>query len=93
MHAFCLKISDLLIHNSWKNLVYYYIKAINTDPGDEFGKSVALSLDLTIAVGADGEASDASGIDGNQDNNNAIDYGAVYMTSDGIAFLTKGRND
>jgi hypothetical protein len=36
-------------------------------------------------VGADGEASDATGIDGNQDNNNAIDYGAVYMTSDGIA--------
>ena len=36
-------------------------------------------------MGADGEASDATGIDGNQDNNNAIDYGAVYMTSDGIA--------
>jgi len=28
-------------------------------------------------VGADGEASDAIGIDGSQDNNNAIDYGAV----------------
>jgi hypothetical protein len=36
-------------------------------------------------VGADGEASDATGNDGKQDNNNAIDYGAVYMTSDGIA--------
>ena len=36
-------------------------------------------------MGADGEASDATGIDGNQDNNNAIDYGVVYMTSDGIA--------
>lgn len=36
-------------------------------------------------MGADGEASDATGIDGTQDNNNAIDYGAVYMTSDGIA--------
>jgi hypothetical protein len=85
LHVFCLKISDLLIHNSG----YYYIKASNTDPGDEFGKSVAISSDLTIAVGADGEASDATGIDGNQDNNNAIDYGAVYMTSDGIAFFNK----
>jgi len=28
-------------------------------------------------VGADKEANDATGIDGNQDNNNAIDYGAV----------------
>ena len=36
-------------------------------------------------MGADGEASDATGIDGNQDNNNAIDDSAVYMTSDGIA--------
>ncbi len=77
MHAFCLKISDLSIHNSWENLGYYYIKASNIDPGDEFGKSVAVSSDLTIAVGADGEASDATSIDGNQDNKNAIDYGAV----------------
>lgn len=36
-------------------------------------------------MGADGEASDATGIDGNQENNNAIDYGAVYMTFDSIA--------
>lgn len=77
MHAFCKKISDLSIHNSWENLSYYYTKASNIDPGDEFWKSVAISSDPTIAVGADGEASDATGIDGNQDNNNAIDYGAV----------------
>jgi hypothetical protein len=36
-------------------------------------------------LGADGEASDAASIDGNRDNNNARDYGAVYMTSHGIA--------
>ena len=77
LHAFCLKIIDLLIHNSWENLGYYYIKASNNAPGDEFGKSVAISLDSTIALGADGGASDATGIDGNQDNNNAIDYGDV----------------
>ena len=36
-------------------------------------------------MSADGEASDATGIDGNQGNNNAIDYSAVLMTSNGIA--------
>ena len=85
LHAFCIIISYLLIQNPWENLGYYYIKASNTDPGDKFGKSVAISSDLTIAVYANGEASDATGIDGNQDNNNAIDDSAVYMTSDGIA--------
>ena len=76
LHAFCLNISDLLIDNSWENWSHY-IKASNIDRGDAFAKSVAISSDYTPAVGTDGEASDATGIDGNQDNNNAIDCGAV----------------
>ncbi len=44
-----------------------YIKASNTDVGDRFGWSVALSGD-TLAVGASGEDSAATGIDGDQSN-------------------------
>ena len=44
-----------------------YIKASNTDAGDEFGSRVALSGD-TLAVGADGEDSAATGVDGDQGN-------------------------
>jgi hypothetical protein len=59
-----------------------YIKASNTDAGDEFGL-VALSGD-TLAVGAFQEASAASGIDGDQSDNNASNSGAVYVyTRDG----------
>ena len=57
-----------------------YIKASNTDAGDYFGYSVSLSSDgNTLAVGAYGEDSDATGINGDQDNNNATDSGAVYV--------------
>ena len=44
-----------------------YVKASNTDAGDEFGQSVALSGD-TLAVGAYLEDSVATGIDGAQSN-------------------------
>ena len=55
-----------------------YIKASNTDGGDNFGSSVALSGD-TLAVGANGEASNAIGVDGNEVNNSAGGSGAVYV--------------
>jgi hypothetical protein len=54
-----------------------YIKASNTDRWDEFGR-VALSGD-TLAVGAQGEDSAATGIDGDQADNSAVDSGAVYL--------------
>ena len=44
-----------------------YVKASNTDAGDQFGWSVALSGD-TLAVGAHGEDSAGTGIDGDQSN-------------------------
>jgi len=41
---------------------------------------VALSADgTTLAVGAPGEASNATGIDGDQTNNSARGSGAVYV--------------
>jgi predicted porin len=55
-----------------------YIKASNTGQSDRFGFSVALSGN-TLAVGAPGEKSSATGIDGNQDNNSLTDAGAVYV--------------
>jgi len=55
-----------------------YVKALNTDAGDEFGKSVALSGD-TLAVGAPFESSMATGINGDQTDNSAPKSGAVYV--------------
>jgi len=55
-----------------------YIKASNTGAGDDFGAAVALSGD-TLAVGATGEASAATGIGGNQADNSASTAGAVYV--------------
>jgi hypothetical protein len=43
-----------------------YLKASNTDSNDGFGYSVALSADgSTLAIGAPGEASAATGVGGN----------------------------
>ena len=57
-----------------------YIKASNADSGDQFGWSLAFSQDgNTLAVGAQGEASAATGINGNQEDNSAGDAGAAYV--------------
>src|SRR5712691_3023063 len=57
-----------------------YVKASTIGAGDQFGFSVALSSDgNTLAVGAIGEASAATVIDGNQTDNTAPDAGAVYV--------------
>jgi hypothetical protein len=57
-----------------------YIKASNTDAGDEFGTSVALSEDgSTLSVGAEGEDSAATGIGGTQTDDSAANAGAVYV--------------
>jgi FG-GAP repeat len=68
-----------------------YIKSSNTGEktvgeelvgggdGDQFGFSLALSADGdTLAVGAVGEDSTATGINGNQTDNAAVSAGAVY---------------
>ncbi len=73
---------------SWSQQAY--VKASNTDAGDWFGYSVALSAD-TLAVGSQHEASNATGINaplsggsGTQDDNSAASSGAAYV------FVRKG---
>ena len=57
-----------------------YLKASNTDAADLFGASIELNeAGDRLAVGAFGEASTASGIDGDQFNNGAVSSGAVYL--------------
>lgn len=59
-----------------------YIKASNTQSDDNFGRTVALSDDGdTLAVGAYGEASGATGVDGSQVDNSVLGSGAVYLFS------------
>jgi hypothetical protein len=57
-----------------------YVKASNTDLGDQFGYEVGVANDgNTLAVGAVYESSGATGIGGNQDDNSAGASGAVYL--------------
>lgn len=64
--------------NDWSQQAY--VKASNTDRGDEFGGSVALAADgQTLAVGALGESSNATGVNGDANDNSADKAGAVYI--------------
>ena len=57
-----------------------YIKSSNTDSNDWFGSRLALSGDgNTLAAGAQLEDSFSRGINGNQQNNEATEAGAVYL--------------
>jgi hypothetical protein len=55
-----------------------YLKASNTDLGDTFGNAVAVS-GHTVLVGAPGEASASTDVDGDQGDNDASSAGAVYV--------------
>jgi hypothetical protein len=57
-----------------------YLKASNPGGGDAFGKSLSLDGD-TLVVGAAGEDSSATGVDGNQASNSASGAGAAYVFS------------
>ncbi|GAB4520744.1 MAG: hypothetical protein Tsb0020_39360 [Haliangiales bacterium] len=61
---------------SWNQQAY--IKASNSDTRDQFGVSVQMRGEL-MAVGANGEGSGATGVGGDQGNNNAGFAGAVYL--------------
>ncbi|TWT41910.1 hypothetical protein RAS1_30340 [Phycisphaerae bacterium RAS1] len=61
---------------AWSQQVY--LKASNTDSGDRFGYALAVSGD-TLVVGAPGEDSNASGLNGNQNDNSASGSGAAYV--------------
>lgn len=57
-----------------------YIKASNPEAQDYFGSKVALSGDgITLAVAAPMESSNAVGVDGVENSNDAPDSGAVYV--------------
>jgi hypothetical protein len=57
-----------------------YIKAPNTDAVDYFGIAIALASDGSmLAVGAEQEKSNATGINGDQTDNSASYAGAVYL--------------
>lgn len=56
------------------------LKASNADPGDRFGQAVSLSRDgAGLLVGAQAEASNALGLDGDQSMNNVLSAGAAYL--------------
>ena len=55
-----------------------YLKASNTESLDRFGTSVAVSGDI-VAVGADFEASNSTGVNGNQAANSISGAGAAYV--------------
>ena len=61
-----------------------YLKASNTGEGDTFGSSVVVSGDMLV-VGAPFEASTATGVNGNQNDNSAPRSGAacVFVRSGG----------
>jgi hypothetical protein len=62
--------------SSWTQQAY--LKASNTEAYDYFGWSVSISGD-TIVVGAIREDSTATGVNGGQSNNGALDSGAAYV--------------
>lgn len=57
-----------------------YLKSSNTGTEDWFGVKIALSGDgNTLAVSAANEDGGAQGINGRQDDDSAVDAGAVYL--------------
>jgi trimeric autotransporter adhesin len=57
-----------------------YVKASNTNVNDQFGTGVALSrTGATLLVGAYHEASKATGVNGDQNDNSAGSSGAAYL--------------
>jgi HYR domain-containing protein/FG-GAP repeat protein len=61
---------------SWSQQAY--LKASNTDPQDIFGTAVAISGN-TIVVGAEGEDSNATGVNGDQSDDSVLSAGAAYV--------------
>ncbi|MFW5443840.1 MAG: FG-GAP repeat protein [Methylococcaceae bacterium] len=55
-----------------------YLKASNTDAGDYFGFSLSISGD-TLVVGAPGEESNSTGVNGDQSDNSSRNSGAAYV--------------
>jgi len=66
------------LNGGWEQQAY--LKASNPGGQDRFGSSLSLSRNgNTLAVGARFETGNATGINGNQDDNSATRAGAVYV--------------
>ena len=66
------------VGNSWSQA--HYVKASNAETNDLFGSSIDMSNDgNTLVVGAAGEDSSATGVDGDQNDNGTADSGALYV--------------
>jgi hypothetical protein len=77
--AGCTSSAEVAVTSSLREAVGYF-KPSSSDPSDGFGTAVALSGDgQTLAVGAYGEDSIATGIDGDDDDDTAFSAGAVYV--------------
>ncbi|HEX2584122.1 MAG TPA: hypothetical protein VHL14_03255 [Steroidobacteraceae bacterium] len=73
---------------SWSTPVY--VKASNTHTGDNFGASVAISGDgATFVVGAPYESSNATGVDGNENDTSVAAAGAVFVYGISNSIVTK----
>jgi hypothetical protein len=63
-------------NDGWSQLGY--LKALNSDPGDEFGRAISLS-GSTLVCGAHFEDGGFSGVGANPYNESAGDSGAIYV--------------
>ena len=57
-----------------------YLKTTNTNAADRFGRSVSVTGD-SVVIGAIGESSNATGVEGNENDNSAVSSGAAYIFS------------
>ena len=72
--------APLQLNQSMSAMATGYLKASNAGGVDLFGQTITISADgNTLAIGAIGEDSNATGVNGDQDNNDANDAGAVYI--------------
>jgi hypothetical protein len=76
--ASCSDSADLPVQNLMLTSIGYF-KASNTDAGDAFGNGVQLSQDGNTLVVSAAEASNATGVNGDQANNSSRWSGAVYV--------------
>jgi hypothetical protein len=75
----CTSSTEVSVMNEMLSAIGYF-KASNNDGVGRFGRRIALSADgATLAVAAGREASNAAGINGDQDDNSASGSGAVYV--------------
>lgn len=73
-------VPDVSVTNQSSLTQTAYVKASNTNADDRFGSMVAISGDgSTMAVSSPREASNATGINGDQTNNSMALAGAVYV--------------